>query len=278
MSQFWGLTLNDDSMVECSLAPYAKQINLRTGDAASWGMSYYSRGELLQRVEPKERGEKLDVMEVSRGFRSDIVVMHTRMATVGPISHENIHPFRFKNWSFAHNGTLEGFDTYRSEITDMMPPFIKRGLAGDTDSEHLFHLFLSFLYDSGVLNRPDPGVSVICDALRRVIKTVDQFAISAGMECTDSSVVVSDGYSFIAGSRGVPVDYVLIEGVCDCTVCRPSIRPGHDDAEQVHHKDLRAVLARSGPRKEPPKDFKRLPDNTLLMVSGNHAVDFSPFT
>jgi hypothetical protein len=277
MALFWGLSINNDMLVKCAMDRYENDLSFPTGDSGAWGLRYYYKGELLKRIEPREQGEPLDVSSITRGLRADIILMHTRTATSGSMRPENIHPFRFKEWIFAHNGTLAGFDAYRKKIIAAMPQFIKRGVKGDTDTQHLFHLFISFLYDAGVFGRPDLGIIHIRDALNRAVATVDEFAGECGEQPSKGSFAVSDGYSLVVLSRGIPIDYILIEGVRDCAVCRRSIIPGEDPSQRVDHEDLRAVLVRSGPFEEPPASFQRLNENSFLMITKNHGVEFSPF-
>jgi len=277
MSQFWGLSINDDSLVECVLTPHFDSVNLTTGDTGWWGLGYYSRGELLQRSEPKNEGDPLDIAAVIQGLRADLIFMHTRNATVGQVRRENVHPFRFKEWLFAHNGTIRGFDAIKGNLLDAMPSFIQRNVKGDTDSEHVFHLFISFLYDAGMLARPDAGIAAIGDAMVRTFATVDEFANIAGEVPSPASFIVSDGYSFVAGSRGIPVDYTVIDGIKDCVVCRKSVRPGETVPSLVNHDVLKAVIVRSAGGAEPPPSFSRLENNTLLMVSRTQEVAVRPF-
>ncbi len=247
-----------------------------TGESGAWGLAYYSRGELLQRVEPKKQGEPLDIAQYATGIRADIFFMHSRNPTVGTVRSENIHPFRFKDWTFVHNGTIGGFEGIREQMCHSMPPFILRGIRGDTDSEHIFHLFLSFIYDAGLLGRPDPGIALIRDALSRAIATVDELSARDGIAPSKGSFMVSDGYSMVALSRGVPVDYLRVEGVTDCAVCRPS--QGSASETGIQHADLLAVLVRSDASQEaPPPGFQRLKDNSFLMVTRSHEVEFSAF-
>jgi predicted glutamine amidotransferase len=277
MSQFWGLSTNKSKRVACAVAPYAKQLNLCTGDAGGWGLGYYSRGELLAHITPREKGEPLDVDEVVHDLAADILCMHTRMATVGRQHTDNIHPFRFKDWLFAHNGTLAAFETFKEDMRNAMPPFVLRGIKGDSDSQHLFHLFLSFLYDAGMLNRPNPGIVAIKEALGLTLAAVDEFARNVGAHPSPSSLIVSDGYSLVVLNRGIPVDYALIEGVPDCAMCRPSTIPGGDPGAHIDHPDLRAVLVRSGDLDgcSEPGGFLSLPEESCLMVRSDHTIEIS---
>jgi len=68
---------------------------------------------------------------------------HVRDATPGmPVSQANCHPFKSEQWLWMHNGYLSEFATCRrlllSSLSDEAFQFIK----GNTDSEHVFALFL----------------------------------------------------------------------------------------------------------------------------------------
>jgi glutamine amidotransferase len=273
MSHFVALSINANSRVSCAAEPFTGQLVLPAGGAGGWGLGYFRSGRVLLRIEPREQGEEIDVVRVLSELEADVVLLHSREATVGPVRRENTHPFKFQDWLFAHNGTLAGFEDYRHKLLDAMPPFIHRSLRGDTDSEHLFHLFLSFLYDSGKLARSDPGTAAIREALRQAVTMVDNFAQDYGHAPSPMSAVVSDGYSLVVLGRGAPVCYALIEGVRDCNVCRIS-RTSKGKPQQTDHENLRAVLVLSSEIKPQCAAFQELVDNTLLSVTNSHRVEF----
>jgi len=276
MSQFVALSINANSRVGCATGPFGGQLVLPAGGAGGWGLGYFRSGRVLLRIEPREQGEELDVVRIFSGLEADVALLHSREATVGPVRRENTHPFKFQDWLFAHNGTVAGFEVFRQKVLDAMPPFIHRSLRGDTDSEHLFHLFLSFLYDAGTLGRADAGTAPIRDALQQALTTVDNFAQQAGYAPSPHSIVLSDGYSLVALSRGVQICYTLIEGVRDCDVCRIS-RTSKGKPQHVDHEDLRAVLVVSSEAVQPRDGFQRLDDNSFLSVTKSHRVEFDPF-
>jgi len=267
MGQFWGLSISDDTRVECVLRKYESNIERCTLKMGSFGVGYYSRGELLQTVEPRNEGECFDIGKVIRGVRSDLILMHARSLRSETVRRENIHPFRFKDWLFAHNGRIAGFEVIREKLIGIVPEFIKRNIRGATDSEYMFHLFLSFLYDAGYLGRPNADVGHIAEALTRTFSTLDEFLSVAGHTPSPASVIASDGYSLVAGGRGIPVEYVLINGIKDCHVCRTSVQPGDKEIPQVDHDDLKSVLICSCIEETTQQPFELLPDNSLLLVS-----------
>lgn len=267
MGQFWGLSISNDTRVECVLRKYGAHIERCTEHMGSFGVGYYSRGELLQRVEPHNEKEVFDLEKVIRGVRSDLILMHARSPRKEHVSREDIHPFRFKDWLFAHNGKVNGFGSIREKLLGTMPEFIKRNLRGESDSEYLFHLFLSFLYDAGQINRPNLPANQIADAMARTFSTVDELTSVTGHPTSPAAVVVANGYSVVAGARGIPVFYADIDGLKNCDVCRTSMRPGEKSATRVDHPKLKAVLIYSCGENGATAPFVQLSDNTLLMVS-----------
>lgn len=276
MGQFWGLSIGDDSLVPCAVNRYLPRISRCTVDTGSFGLGWYSRGELLQRVEPGCREEPLDVLRMVENVRADLLVMHARKTKGGPTKREDIHPFRFKEWLFAHNGTIDGFDVIKNNLLEAIPSFLRRNIKGETDSELIFHLFLSFLYDAGALNRPEPQISQIGDAVVRTIATVDEFAHVRHIPPSPASIIVSDGYSLVAASRGIPVEYTLMDTISDCARCRTSMRPGDPESAKVNH-DVRAVLVCSCESPSTETEFALLNDNSLLLISKHQEITIRAF-
>src|SRR5207247_1233186 len=96
----------------------------------------------------------VDFYEAARDIRTDALIGHARSGTWGPPKNENTHPFRFRSWLFAHHGTIVEFDRVRGEMLKLIPDFLRRNIRGQTDSEHLFHLFLSLLHNAGKVDDP----------------------------------------------------------------------------------------------------------------------------
>lgn len=276
MGQFWGLSISDDSLVPCAVRRYLPRISGCIVDISSFGLGCYSRGDLLQRVEPGCREEPLDLLRMFENTRADLLVMHARSGKGSPAKRVDIHPFRFKEWLFAHNGTIAGFDVIKDKLLEAIPSFLRRNIKGETDSEVIFHLFLSFLYDEGALNRPEAQLSQIGDAIIRTIATVDEFAHVRQIAPSPASIIVSDGYSLVAARRGIPVDFTVLHNISDCDRCRSSMRPGELESAKVSH-NVKAVLVCSceSPSTEP--DFTPLNDSSLLLISKHQEITVRAF-
>ncbi len=277
MGQFWGLSVNDDMLLRCVVLNLAKQISLCTSNAKSFGLGYYSQGELLQRFEPQCKESTIDSALAIDGIRAEMLVMHMRSNSNGPTKRECIHPFRFKEWLFAHNGSIVGFLEIKDRILNSIPSFIRRNIKAETDSELMFHLFLSFLYDAGELNRKDADIQIIGDALARTLATIDEFAHVEGNPKSDASIIVTNGYSMVTVNRGYHTDYLCLNGILDCPACRITLHPNDPDFSRADHEDLRAVLVRSCKNPVQSTETVKVVDNSILLISKKQEVSVRTF-
>jgi len=117
-----------------------------------WGIAYYLTGEpephRIRSVESAHTDDRFE--RVSEFLTSNAVVAHVRKATVGELSIENTHPFKYEGWVFCHNGTLFGFEEVKDVIHQRVNPRFLPMLQGSTDSETLFYLVLTMLEELGV--------------------------------------------------------------------------------------------------------------------------------
>ena len=72
------------------------------------------------------------------------------------------------------------------------------------------------------------------------------------------------------------MSYSLIEGVTGCEFCRTSRVP-KTEPSSVDHRELRAVVIRSGPAMVASSLFLDLDDNHILSVTSDHHVEFNSF-
>lgn len=67
---------------------------------------------------------------------------HVRAASVGGVSLDNCHPFTHGRWMLMHNGGIHDFKLVKRHIRHLLEDDIYDLIQGETDSEHLFALFL----------------------------------------------------------------------------------------------------------------------------------------
>src|SRR5262245_28171679 len=89
----------------------------------AWGIGFYQGGEVLHKKRPKLDPRPIDWESVANGVRSDCVIIHFRQATVGDFRADNTHPFRMRQWMFAHDGTITGFGGVRARLLETLPDF-----------------------------------------------------------------------------------------------------------------------------------------------------------
>ncbi len=176
--------------------------------ADAWGIGFYQGGEVLHKKRPHCGGDRVRWSDIAGNVRTDAAIIHLRSATVGDYRAENTHPFRMRQWLFAHVGTVAGFDALKDALLDPMPDFLRRNVRGTTDSEVVFHAILSFLHDSGKLDDVDAEPKTLLNAARSTISLVDRLGQEVGAPESTLSFVLTNGRQMIAVRRGLPMSYV----------------------------------------------------------------------
>lgn len=229
----------------------------------AWGIGFYQGGEVLHKKRPRLDEEPIDWEKVARGVRSDVVVIHFRQATVGDFRADNTHPFRMGQWMFAHNGTVEGFAAIRARLLESLPDFLQRNIRGSTDSEHVFHVFLSFLHDSGQLDHPEPEVKTVRGALRSTVALIDRYCAEVGAPRSTLNLILTNGSNMYALRRSAPLYYVERTGL-----------PSADRSPAKGAGAVRYVLVFSDGA-DAPAGYEAVSDSTLLVIDRNLLVTTS---
>lgn len=164
------------------------------------------------RRRPIDDRPSVDVEALCGSVRADLLIGHVRFATAGGLRTENTHPFRYRQWLFAQTGSLGGFSELRERLLASIPEFLRGGVRGDTDSEVIFHLFMSFLHDRGRLAEQAPHPKVVADALRSTLSLLDGMAAEVGEPPMQTNLLVANGESIVALHRGPPMGIRVLSG------------------------------------------------------------------
>lgn len=145
-----------------------------------WGIGYYHDGKAQVEKQGLDDVGSLENYDFSKvhHVKSRIIISHVRKATCGDKSSVNAHPFRFKNWIFAHNGGID-----KKCSSGYLERYYKEGIKGETDSEVFFLLLVQ------EIERLENPVEGIKNALRIVY--------DCG-EYTGLNFILSDGYNIYA--------------------------------------------------------------------------------
>ena len=197
------------------LEGHSLNVRRQPGITPGWGVGFYQGGEILLKRRPIDDRPEISLVDLTKDVKADILIAHVRAATVGSTRTENTHPFRYRQWLFAHTGTVEAFSSLRGRLRESLPQFLQRDVQGDTDSELLFHLFLSFLHDAGQLDRPAIESSDARAALRSSISLIDRLCAEEGTGSSAMNIVVTCAEYLLAVHGGNPMAYRTIQGRSD---------------------------------------------------------------
>ena len=167
-----------------------------------WGVAYYVAGTPHVIKSSSAAYQDRLFQRVSGVVTSDTVIAHVRRATVGELNILNCHPFQHGRWVFAHNGTVAGFSEIRAELLARIGPGLSRYVLGDTDSEVVFHLFLSLIARQDNLHRPGLPIQTVADAMRGATAIVREAAVRHGLPDPSLTLLASDGTILVAARLG----------------------------------------------------------------------------
>lgn len=83
-----------------------------------------------------------NLLNLSRKIKSPCFFGHVRAASEGGVTQYNCHPFIFSNWMMMHNGGIHDFIRLKRHIRHLLDDDVYNWIKGETDSEHLFALFI----------------------------------------------------------------------------------------------------------------------------------------
>jgi glutamine amidotransferase len=269
--------INEPERLRCALYPVRKQLvwqRERTPDG--WGLGFYQGGEVLLQKRPRPAAGPVDFFALTKSIRTDCIVGHVRSATVGKhFKSENTHPYRFRSWLFAHHGTIDHFATLRPDLMEHIPDFLRRNIRGQTDSEHLMHLYLAFLHDGGKLDDPNIPAAEAANALGATLTVVDRFVAEAGGQPSEHNMIVTNGRIMLAARRGLPLHMMRIAGIADCALCRETHADFSREPRRVAHEHLRGV-AFVDAEGEAGAPWEPIPDASVVAVSHDLTYEVRP--
>ncbi|MCM8789383.1 MAG: class II glutamine amidotransferase [Candidatus Omnitrophica bacterium] len=150
-----------------------------------WGVGWYENG--ISRLEKYSgsafKSGRFD--SLVKELESRIIIAHVRLASVGKSDNiNNAHPFLYKNWLFAHNGTIWGY----KQIQEMLvAPYNEHFTSEPIDSEIYFRFLIQNIEKEG--NR--------IDGIRNAVKKIIPYASGANFILTDGKYL----YGFRYGNK-----------------------------------------------------------------------------
>lgn len=286
MSRLFGYMGSESERLRCALFGAHDALVVPEGAADGWGVGFYQAGELLLQKRPRATG-RVDLYTLLRELRTDLLLGHVRAPHVDrPTTPrtENTPPFRFRQWLFAAGNELPGFDDIGPSVLECIPEFLRRNIRGDTPSEQIFHLFLSFLRDGGKLDDGPLSMAAAVEALGATLRMLDQLFAAKGIrfdgkERAPMHLVATNGQFLLGLERGRPLWMRETRGIPDCPVCREPDSAGRR-GRTVAHEHLRSVLLLSelGGTQAAAEaaGFRRIEPGTIVLVGHDLKVATTP--
>jgi glutamine amidotransferase len=131
-------------------------------------------------------------------------------------------------------------------------------MRGQTDSELLFHVVMSFLHESGQIDSVDVAHPPVIDALRGAAALVDKLSREAGVPDSSLTLALTNGRQLYALQRGVPLVWTAREGLPR----RGSDRPG----ERRTDHEVRYALIATCASDSVPDGYQGLQDGEAICV------------
>ena len=110
-----------------------------------FGLGWYGTGHIpgvFHSIEPAWNDQNL--LELSGHITSSHFFSHIRAAIGSAVQQTNCHPFRHDRWLFMHNGYINELATIKRDLVLAVDPSLYPHIQGQTDTEILFHLALTF--------------------------------------------------------------------------------------------------------------------------------------
>lgn len=203
MCRLFGFRSNDASEVHRSLVLEKNSLRAQSVEHKDgWGIAYYNRRpdpEVAFGLGPAYQDP--DFERVSSLVTSNAVIGHIRLASVGTVTLRNAHPFIYRQWTFAHNGTVCDWAIHAREIETLIDPDFRALIKGETDSERCFYLFLTHLRSMNALEQAT--LPQLAHAVALTAEQVTERTISSDPEKppTATNFLVSDGQSMVCTRR-----------------------------------------------------------------------------
>jgi predicted glutamine amidotransferase len=225
----------------------------------AWGIGFYQGDEVLHKKQPAADGEPISWDVIADKIQTDCAIAHLRQATVGGFSVDNTHPFRLRQWLFAHVGTVHAFEDIKEPLLASLPDFLRRNIRGSSDSELFFHLILAGLHTRNQLDAAEPSQTTVLDSIAGAVKQIDELGAGPQGAASTLNMILSNGRAMFALRRGPSFGYTEHVGLQD------PVEPG-EERPRPGSPVLRYTMFVSGGH-DVPKGYEALADAAVATLN-----------
>ena len=266
---------NEPENLACALFSARAALYVR-GEARTvegYGLGFVQGGDVLLQKRPRAETVEVDLYNLVKDTRAEALIGRVGLAHDGSTPAEDADPFRFRSWLFGSIAELPDatFETIRDKMLEKTPAFLRRNIRGKASSEHLFHLFLAFLHDAGILDQPTPAPAAVHAALRNSLTLVDgsRWPRSAPLRWRSRSPRPTVAASSPPGAR-TPSAISASRGSPIAPSVRPSTTPAATDAAS-RTRDCGRWSSRRTERSAKRAGWHEVPNRSALIAGPDRA-------
>lgn len=227
MCRLYGFISNEPTKVDCSLVYAQNALMMQSrvdergvGHSDGWGIATYLNGIPYVRKETTAAFEDGLFSTAAEKVYSTAILAHVRKATVGVVSIANTHPFLCGQWTFAHNGTVTGFEEVGRILERETDSDLQSQRQGDTDSEQYCLWLVSILRSAGIEHLDSTRSNEITDLVSKAVSRLAGLCKQASPDKTPKlNFVLTDGSSLIGCRWNNSLHIIRRNGIYDCEIC-----------------------------------------------------------
>ncbi len=207
-----------------------------------------------------------NLLNLTAKIKAPCFFAHVRAAGTGSVSTYNCHPFVHGPWMLMHNGDIDDFMLVKRHLRRLLDDDIYNWIKGETDSEHLFALFLQLAKGKDLKK-----LSVIAEILYSTFDTINQLVKDFGHHNSSFfNVCLTDGHRLIASrytndKNHLPESLHFFRGPC----FKPQ---GSAEGESSNKNTTQSVVIASEKLTDLNNDWLDVPVNRLLLVDSDHTI------
>lgn len=264
---------NEPENLACALFSARAALHARRDGASGapdgFGLGFVQGGDVLLRKRPRAEAADVDLYGLVKDVRAEALIGRVGLAHDGNTLAEDADPFRFRSWLFGSVANIPDstFEAIRDRVLESTPAFLRRNIRGHSSSEHIFHLFLAFLHDAGILDQPTPSPTTVHAALRNSLAFIDRLLTGDGGSSLELALAATNGRCFVATGCAYPLRYLQVDGISDCPVCQAANdRSDGGRGRRVPHEGLRAIIVEANRHVRSRPGWHDVPDRSALLA------------
>ena len=209
-----------------------------------------------------------NLLHLTAKIESPVFFAHVRAASAGGVTQYNCHPFTHGKWMLMHNGGIHDFLNIKRHMRRLLDDDIYDWIKGETDSEHVFALFLQL-----AKNRDLNQLSVVADVLEetfaKIAQLLAQFNLSGD---SHYNICLTDGRRMLA-SRYCTNPKIIPESMHYAVGARFGKK--HKHYHMIQENNLQtSVLISSERLNNAENDWQPVPINHMMLVDTDASIQF----